>query len=340
MVAFLNSEIVYLEWGFFDKESNTLLRPIIVGMVANAVVFYSQVYYIIPRRFKKGMWVYSFESLGSCLLITLLVSAYDILEIDRMSITDVSKFGSDEYTQIVFFNFALRGVWSLLAMAYRFPIDWFRKERQKEQLIKERLQSELDFLKAQINPHFLFNGINSIYHLINKDGDKAKETLLQFSGLLRYQIYDCQSAQISLYKEINYLKAYINMEAVRKDGDVIIDFSLNDSLKVLLEDQSITPKIAPLLITPFLENAFKFVSQSDEHKSNWIKVNMKLSNEVLTVNIANSHDDQDNSGPREGEGGLGLANVKKRLHLIYADRHALELNRSTNLFEVNLTLAL
>src|SRR5437764_10958820 len=130
--------------------------------------------------------------------------------------------------------------------------DRIQTQQQLDYLEKERIRNELDYLKAQINPHALFNSLNTIYGHIDKSNPVARNILLQFSELLRYQLYDCTAEKICVEKEIGYIKNYVAFQRLRKNEELVVDLEIED----------ITPglQIAPLLIVVLVENAFKFVS--------------------------------------------------------------------------------
>jgi len=142
--------------------------------------------------------------------------------------------------------------WVLLIIIGKMMLDRIQTQQQLELLEKERIKSELDYLKAQINPHALFNSLNTVYGYIDKNNQVARNTLLQFSELLRYQLYDCSAEKIAIEKEMEYIKNYIAFQRLRKD----------DQLVVTLDIAVIEPgiQIAPLLLVVLIENAFKFVS--------------------------------------------------------------------------------
>ncbi len=134
-----------------------------------------------------------------------------------------------------------------------------------EVIEKEKMQNELDFLKAQFNPHFLFNSINSIYGNINKNNSTAREMLLTFSEMLRYQLYECNTSRISIEKEINYIRNYINLQQVRKPENLAIQLYISEDVRGIM--------IAPLLFITFIENSFKYVSNY-EGKLNEVKISL------------------------------------------------------------------
>jgi len=339
-VGFLNSEILYLEWGYFEKTQNNLLLPLSYGMLANAIIFYFQILYLIPKKFstkRKSYWV---QSIVFCLFLSLVVSILDLAYIDYKNIVDLNSFTGPKLFHLYFFNATPRFLWWIIALAYRFPIDWMKKERQKERLYREKLTAELEFLKAQINPHFLFNGINSIYHLIDNQPKKAKNTLLQFSSLLRYQIYECQTDFIALLKEIDYLKNYIGLERIRREGDLVINLDIDDNLEGLDQSDLKNIRIAPLLITPFIENAFKFVSNHEDVEKNHINIAFRLDGHHFAFTISNSCIQVKETKKPNGSGGIGIPNVRKRLELIYPEKHQLNISNGAGTFRVQLNIEL
>lgn len=201
-----------------------------------------------------------------------------------------------------------------------------RAERKTSLLEKEKLETELNYLKAQINPHFLFNAINNIYFLINKDKDLAGDMLLKFSELLRYQLYDCNAPSIPVQTEILYLQNFIDLEKIRKGEKVRVAF--NNRL-------SNNFSIAPLLLIPFVENAFKYVSTTAV-QDNFINITLDYLEPFFLFSIENGKlPDAEISGRR---GGIGLENVQRRLSLIYGNRHTLHISQTPARFHVSLSI--
>ena len=273
------------------------------------------------------------------MILDVFVLANGNLELAKQSIKQESVENISLWFFMIFVSVIIPnlGCW-VLAFAYRLPKDWILAEKQKNQLEKDKLKSELDFLKAQINPHFLFNGINSIYHLIGEDDKIAKKTLLQFSGLLRYQLYDCSVNYISLEREIYYISNYIHIEKIRKGEDIIFEFNLPQFEKNPFLGKY---KIAPLLFTPFLENAFKYVSYYSNREKNFINLDLKISDSgILHFALSNSFDNTIKRSEKS-VGGIGLNNVKRRLNLLYPnEKHQLDITKSNNIFLIKLTIDL
>lgn len=189
---------------------------------------------------------------------------------------------------------------------------------------KEKIQSELEMLKQQIQPHFLFNTLNTIYMLMEKDNKEAKQTLMRFSDVLSHQLYEIQEDFVSLKKEIGYIKNYCEIEQQRNED------SLNLSLNLLTDKDNY--QIAPLLLIPFVENAFKHGKQADNY---WVNIALAVSNKTLNMKVENSC----TSSIKTNEiGGVGLRNVRRRLKLLYPE-HRLTIENGKS-FKVDLEIEL
>ncbi len=205
---------------------------------------------------------------------------------------------------------------------------WYLQQTLLRKIELEKLNTELEYLKAQINPHFLFNSINTIYFLIDKQNKEARETLSRFSDLLRYQLYECNGAEIAIEKEISYLKNYVELQQLRKGEKYEIAFRYSPDLKNFT--------IPPLLLIPFVENAFKHVSHFIDRK-NAIDIDLNRKGDSFYMNISNTKDGIKTSTESSG---IGLRNVKRRLELLYPDEYNLVINETPDRFHVSLELKL
>ena len=193
-------------------------------------------------------------------------------------------------------------------------------------LEKEKLETELNFLKYQFNPHFLFNSINSIFFLIHKNPDMASASLAKFSELLRHQLYECNDHQIPLSKEIAYLENFIGLEKLRQNDNLEVFFQVQENFAG-------HSGIAPFVLMTFMENAFKHVSRHhDAH--NWIRGDLRLEKANLTFNLSNSISEEQNAEV-VNYGGIGLKNVRRRLDLIYPGKYKLDIRRDTGRFVIH-----
>ena len=194
---------------------------------------------------------------------------------------------------------------------------------------KEQLQGELDFLRAQLNPHFLFNSINNIYVLLDEDREKASAVLLKFSDLLRYQLYECNVPFIPLSKELRYLQNYLAFETLRYAEKIRTEAAFP-------EDVAPDLLIAPLILQPFIENAFKHTQRKRQQPGS-INISLVIDGLNMHLRVVNTRQKNENSTL---PGGVGLDNVKKRLNIIYPGKHKLTLDAGEDLFTVDLQLTL
>jgi len=221
-------------------------------------------------------------------------------------------------------------LWVLLITIGKMIIDKIEIQQQIEVLEKERVKNELDYLKAQINPHALFNSLNTIYGHIEKGNQVARNILLQFSELLRYQLYECGAEKVNLEKEIGYIKNYVAFQRLRKDEKLIVTLDI-ENIEPSLE-------IAPLMLVVLIENAFKFVSNF-QNKENKIILKISTKNKTLHSLFINTKEAQQN-GIAENSGGIGITNLKRRLELLYPNQYELTTNIKNELYETSLIIDL
>jgi sensor histidine kinase YesM len=193
---------------------------------------------------------------------------------------------------------------------------------------KEQSIAELTYLKAQINPHFLFNSLNSLYAQLEAGSKDTKGTLMALADLLRFQLYDCDADFIPLKKEIEYLQNYFTLQSIRKDNCVIA---------FVVDEVPADTTIAPLLLVPFIENAFKYVSDYDG-MNNYIRAALKLNGDELYFYCSNTT--QEKKAQTAPCKGIGINNVAKRLRLIYGDSCSLTTGFKDALFDVALKIKL
>jgi LytS/YehU family sensor histidine kinase len=218
-----------------------------------------------------------------------------------------------------------------LAMSIKLTKNWIQSNRRQQLLEKEKLETELKFLRSQFNPHFLFNTINSIFFLIHKNPIQASTSLAKFSELLRYQLYECNEALIPLRNEVAYLQSFIELEKLRHNKRLELRINIEEENREVLA-------IAPFVLITFTENAFKHVSDHID-KPNWIRLDLKVDGFKLRFKIANSTSTV-KSNDVVHYGGIGLANVKRRLDLIYPEQYELSIKHDQDTFEVELALHL
>lgn len=289
--------------------------------------YYAINLFVIPRllvRKKYGLFVGSVVLVigGSALLRAMLALEVSLVIFHGASAPDIG----DLYLRS-FLNISL---WVLAVTLARMLMERMQTQQQLELLEKERIKHELDYLKAQINPHSLFNSLNTIYGHIDKHNQVARNILLQFSGLLRYQLYDCAAEKVSLAKEIAYLQNYVAFQRLRKDEKLIVTFEIGVIEEGLM--------IAPLLLTVLVENAFKFVSNFS-HKENRITIDIHTCGTILYSSIVNTRELQ-SAATAGHSNGIGIANLRRRLELLYNARYELKADSDYDWYETSLTINL
>ncbi len=199
---------------------------------------------------------------------------------------------------------------------------------QRENSEKEKLQRELElnYLKEQVNPHFLFNSLNSIYALSRQQSSETPEVVMQLSELMRYQLESAKKDFVSLKEELEFIENYLLLEEKRLSKRCTIEFQIEGELS--------NYKIAPMLLIPFVENAIKHGAQATNEQST-IEVNASVKNTKLHVHVVNS---KHNTVAKSTRKGMGLENVKRRLNLLYRNAHVLEINDMEKEYHVNLTI--
>lgn len=188
------------------------------------------------------------------------------------------------------------------------------------------LDNELNYLRAQINPHFLFNTLNSIFSLIDFKNAEARDSVTKFSSLLRYHLYESGTEFIDIENEIAYLKDYMDLQKLRKERHTAVTLTVSESVANF--------KIAPMLLLPFVENSFKFVHPNDA-ANNAIIVSVDKKGDEMIFSCVNS---KEGFRKKEAGSGIGISNVKRRLELLYPNRHILEIQDHSTRFNVILKL--
>ena len=206
--------------------------------------------------------------------------------------------------------------------------DWLERRHLKLALQYQEMEAELKFLKAQVNPHFLFNALNNAYTLAYTGSQKAAPVILKLSEMMRYMLYDSQAERVSLDKELSYLKNYIELQQLKKSTRQNIHFEVASSTNTI--------QIPPLLFIPFFENAFKHGNIEDiEH--GWVKSTLKTSRMAIDFTISNSFNPHKR---KDSVGGIGLENIQQRLKLLYPQKHQLQITKHDQVFSVTLHIDL
>lgn len=218
------------------------------------------------------------------------------------------------------FFFCVYIVYGVVFYFIRFS---YYKELQQKELVLQNRQSELSFLRSQVNPHFLFNSLNNIYALVYSRSEQALPAIAGLSELLRYMLYD-NTEMVPLEKELDYIDKYISLQKLRFEHPINAELQISGAAKDV--------KIPPLLLIPFIENAFKHGDFSANGKG--LTVTVYCTAAKMNFYCHNTK----GKGKKDVGGGIGLANIKRRLQLLYPGKHTLDIQDETNSFTVNLEL--
>lgn len=304
------------------------------GMPAAMLVAYVNIYVLFPRFFQPKRYVAYAVAAVALLFVAALLNR---ILIERF--IEPRFFPDTTYYEPIFVWYLLFKVmlW-FLAPVLLFTLlvkavgHWIDQERLHQDTMREKLAAELNLLKAQVHPHFLFNTLNNLYALTLQAAPAAPQVVLKLSELMSYMLYESQSEHILLEKEIGHIQNYIALERLRYGNR--LDVSL------VASGETEGRMIAPLLLIPFVENAFKH-GVSDETENVWVTIDLKVKDGWLGVKVENSCTASEKRSNENGvTGGIGLQNVKRRLALLYPDTHKLILTRETEYYSVDLKIRL
>ncbi|HEX7845866.1 MAG TPA: histidine kinase [Chitinophagaceae bacterium] len=298
----------------------------LIKVVDLAVLVYITNYVLLPQLFYRKKYV------GFAIVLLLMIMGSSLLKMQILGnyLNDprLLYFG-DHWKARVYDNFLPHLFLVIAGAAIKLMFDYAKMQQRLVEIAKEKAETELNFLKSQINPHFLFNSLNSVYFLIKKDNPEAREALHKFSEMLRYQLYEMSGDKIPIEKEITYLEDYVALQQLRKDEGYSVQFNCDDNVKGF--------SIEPLLLIPFVENAFKHISHNND-KNNFVKLDISRSNGTLSFKVENS---KEAVSQWEGQqGGIGLVNVKRRLELLYPEKHELKIEETAKTYSVKLDLSI
>lgn len=322
--------LIYAVWFYLryqDYSSKVIaLQITLVKVAALAAAVYTTNFLLVPRLLYQKKYFYAVAAFVGVIFLSSIIKVFLMAQIlhqpDLFSVSGNLK--TKLYENLISDFFLV-----LTGACFKLIFDQMKMQQRLTEIAKEKAVTELNFLKSQINPHFLFNSLNSVYFLISKENLEAREALHKFSEMLRYQLYEGKDTMVPVEKEVGYLKDYVDLQKLRKNANCSVEFNCAADIKGF--------SIEPLLLISFVENAFKHLSHFNT-KTNHIKLDIHRSNGIFYFSVLNSKEEGHKTTERSG--GIGLNNVKRRLELIYPGKHELEINDSAEQYSVNLKLAL
>jgi LytS/YehU family sensor histidine kinase len=296
-------------------------------MSFNIIACYIHYVLILPILFKDKKWGKYF--LWLLILLSAVISFRILAENEILS--QLSK--NETYYKTLKLTRVVSTLWDTLSFLIftgmiRFVLDWFELENRRKQLENEKLTAELNYLKSQINPHFLFNTLHNLNSLVYAGAKNATEVIIKLSNIMRYMIYESGKERVALSSEIEYMNDYIHLESIRLNNSFRLDFKIDGPFEQV--------KIAPLMLITFLENAFKH-GVSDREPDCWINVRLTVTEKQLRYHVSNK---KINVRQNKLKSGFGLDNVKKRLELSYPDNYSLLVNELEDSYRIDLTIQL
>jgi two-component system LytT family sensor kinase len=285
-------------------------------------ICYSNILWLIPRFFQTKKYA---AFIGVVFLLLIFYASTKSLH-DSYLNEHLIKSVKKSFLQNTYYNFSIALFYVCFTMALELSKEWFIQREHLQKIKIENLNSEINYLKAQINPHFLFNSLNTLYVQIDQKNVEAKKTLEKISEMLRYQLYECNNETISIEKELAYIGNYIDIQKLRRENNCEISYCYDEKIK--------TSDVAPLLLIPFVENAFKHLSNFKD-RANIVRVNVRKENGDMICNVYNT-----SNNINKNNNGIGLKNVKRRLELLYPNKHELHIDQRNDSFEVKLSITL
>lgn len=307
---------------FFFGSKQALLFGI-TTLIFYIAVFYVNVLWIMPNRAPNKNIRRLVVSWFGLLIIGTIFSLF----LDHL----LGVFVRNKDIKLELINTFLRnilfiGIFLFIGVTYRYIIDRYLNEKIRHKLETEKLKTELDFLRAQVNPHFLFNTLNNIYALAYKGSGNTADYIMKLADILRYMLYESNAERVFVSTEIHFLNLLLSLHQLRIDGTMKLKFSVSGNLDKYC--------IAPLILISLVENVIKHGILNDE--DNPAVINISIENDELKLYTRNKID-------RASENelvGIGLTNMKRRMELLYSGKHKLVIDDDNLFYKVNLSLQL
>lgn len=316
--------VTYFAWGFgLDKNPKASFINALYFLPGHIIMVYSLLYFLVPRFLLQRKF---FQFFLGFLILVVICASYTLLA--QLSVNSIGVLlGATIRIDRNVFPFVHIGA---IAISIKLLKHWYLQQKLTLEAEQQKTVAELNLLKAQLHPHFLFNTLNNLYSHTLEFSPKSPEIVLKLSGLLCFMIYENNSTKIPLVKEMELLENYISLEQLRYGDRLEISVTVTGDIEKY--------QIAPMLLLPFLENAFKH-GTSKQIDQCWISFNLSVENSIMSFKLINSIE-PNLDGEVKKIGGMGFQNVIKRLQLLYKDNYLIETVKMEDVFVVDLELAL
>ncbi len=310
-----------------NSEAYILVHFGLYGLL-NISIFYANLYLLIPLTVNKKKYI--LYVLSVMLMVVLFALLKYLIAINfkhyYLTVGPTQKEIPAEFW-VYTINTLLPSIFMVgFSIVYKAIEDWIKNDAIQRELTEQKTQAELQFLKSQINPHFLFNSLNNIYALAYKKSDDAPSAILKLSEIMRYMLKESEDGLVDINDEIQYLNSYIDLNRIRYKEGVHLSIDINiDKPKY---------RVMPLLLISFIENIFKHGLVNDSQKP--VQISIKITEGILTFYAKNYI----RKGNKDESSGIGLRNIYRRLDLVYKRNYSLKIKEDTDIFELTLVIKL
>ncbi|PRY12366.1 histidine kinase [Pontibacter ummariensis] len=318
--------LIFISWVFYFVYANRTLTfgkglDILVGFLFHLLIFYFNWYVLIPQYLARNrILLYIAAVLATLLAVAIIQAPLDYYVFREYNPGLEALFMPERLLQ-----YAMGGLVTVfISSALKVTGNFIRNERRNKELETQKLMAELAYLKSQVNPHFLFNTLNNIYSLAYKQHPETPDAIMKLSLLMRYMLYESNDTLVSLEKEVEHIKNFIDLQRLRLREGTSIKFNIEGDLS--------NKRIAPMLLMTLVENAFKHGLVSKNEIG--IIMNLDVQDNSLTFNTINNT----SSHKKREYGGIGLENLKRRLKLLYPNGHILKFQEKEGTFYATLKL--
>lgn len=321
-----------LTYGSFEDTYDVEFYWALAYLPLKIAAVYLTLYFIIPRYFLQKKYVAATVFTFSLILVASFIQSvldhyvfypiffYEFMSVSIFNISKILKNGLGIYPVVA------------LAAFIKITKHFYSEETKLQEIRQQKLEAELNFLKGQIHPHFLFNTLNNLYALTLKKSNAAPEVVLKLSELLSFMLYECNSPTVALDKELKLIENYIELEKIRYDDRLTTSYKVKGDIS--------DSRIPPMLLLPFVENAFKH-GTSDSLEEVWVDINVEIEHQKLTLSVRNSNGhDSEEKEEFDYQKGIGLKNVNRRLELLYHEFYRLETSDDADSYSVFLEIEL
>lgn len=315
-------------WGHYFGDYAYAFQSNLVEFPIHMILVYFNLYFLLKRLIPQNITLYVF-----CLALSVLVmSIVRIALTYEFVTTDIYRESTIEQDGLYNANYLIAVfIGELyvvgLTMAIKLTIDWVNSEKKSQELAQSNLETELSLLRSQMQPHFFFNTLNNLYSLTLEKSDQAPETVLKLSEMMSYVVYKGCNSQAPLINEIEHLHNYLNLERIRYDSRLSVNFNIDGKIA----DQ----KIPPLILITFLENAFKHGTSNTLGEIS-IDIDLKVEPGRISYKVQNDYHEESASNKKVS--GIGIENTKRRLDLVYKNDYALHIQKNNGKFLVELSI--